>query len=554
MRTTLVFVNKVDRGGARQDAVLYDIAEKLTPSIVPMNHIRGIGASDARFLSYGEDDPEFTTRLVDVLAEHDDEVLARFVDGDSLPTSRLRASLVSLSRRALVHPVFFGSAITRTGVAALMSAMTELLPATTGDANGPVSGTVFKVERGAAGEKIAYVRMDTGTLHIRDRVRFGHDKDAKVTGISVFDRGTDRPSSLVQAGHIAKLWGLTDVQIGDRIGATQRPCRRQHFAPPTLETVVVPTRPADKGRLHVALTELAEQDPLINLRQDDVRQETYVSLYGEVQKEVIQATLADDYGIDVEFRETTTICIERPVGVGEAVEFLGTNRTSTHHSVAPTMVEPNPFLATVGLRVEPAPIGSGFDFRLGVEPGAMPPAFFKAVEESVRETLREGLYGWAVTDCLVTMTHAGYAPRQGKRGVTFDPRVSSSAGDFRALTPLVLMAALKRAGTCVYEPLHHFRLEAPSDVVGTLLPTLAKIGAVPHTQQDRRTTCVVEGDIPAARIGTLQRELPGLTHGEGVLECRFDRYQAVRGKVPFRPRTDHDPLDRKEYLLHVRRT
>ena len=78
---------------------------------------------------------------------------------------------------------------------------------------------------------------------------------------------------------------------------------------------MVPRRRADRGALHAALTQLAEQDPLINLRQDDVRREISVSLYGEVQKEVIQATLADEFGIAVGFRETTIICIERPAVV-----------------------------------------------------------------------------------------------------------------------------------------------------------------------------------------------------------------------------------------------
>ena len=88
-----------------------------------------------------------------------------------------------------------------------------------------------------------------------------------------------------------------------------------------------PRNPEEKGALHVALTQLAEQDPLIDLRQDDIRQELFLSLYGEVQKEVIQETLATDYGIEVDFRETTTICVERPVGTGAAVELIGRGRT-----------------------------------------------------------------------------------------------------------------------------------------------------------------------------------------------------------------------------------
>jgi ribosomal protection tetracycline resistance protein len=282
--------------------------------------------------------------------------------------------------------------------------------------------------------------------------------------------------------------------------------------------------------LHVALSQLTEQDPLINLRRDEVRQEVSVSLYGEVQKEVIQATLADGYGIDVTFRETTTICVERPAGTGSAVEFID--------------VPPNPFLATVGLRVEPAPPGSGVSFRLEVELGSMPYTFFRAVEETVRETLRQGLYGWQVLDCAVTMTHSGYWARQSHSHGVFDKSMSSTAGDFRNLTPLVLTAALRAAGTTVFEPLHRYRLDVPADAVGALPPVLARLGAVPRES-------IVDGEIPAARVDELRRQLPALTGGEGVLESAFERYQAVRGTPPARPRTDHNPLNRKEYLLHV---
>jgi ribosomal protection tetracycline resistance protein len=254
-----------------------------------------------------------------------------------------------------------------------------------------------------------------------------------------------------------------------------------------------------------------------------------------VQKEVIAATLADDFGLDVSFAETTTICVERPVGTGASAELMGD--------------ADNPFRATVGLRVQPAAIGSGVRFRLGVELGSMPYAFFKAVEETVRDTLRQGLYGWEVTDCVVTMTHSGYTPPPPYGWSKW----SSSAGDFRGLTPLVLMNALKQAGTRVYEPMHRFHLECPADVVRTILPALAKLRAIPQPPAVRGTSSVLEGEIPAARVHELQQMLPGLTRGEGVLESTFDHYQVVRGDVPSRPRSDHNPLDRKEYLLQVMR-
>jgi ribosomal protection tetracycline resistance protein len=226
---------------------------------------------------------------------------------------------------------------------------------------------VFKVERGTGGEKVAYVRMFSGTVRVRDRLVPRGGRAGKVTAIRVFDHGSAVPAKSVAAGQIGTLWGLSDIQIGDEIGVAAAARDGHHFAPPTLETVVVPARPADKGALHAALSQLAEQDPLINVRQDDVRQEVSVSLYGEVQKEVIQATLAADYGLDVTFRQTTTICVERPAGVGAAVEFMGQDG--------------NPFLATVGLRVRPGRLGAA---------GADPAAGGSARPRGARRVVRTG--------------------------------------------------------------------------------------------------------------------------------------------------------------------
>jgi len=537
---TVIFVNKIDRRGAHDARVLQAISEKLTPAIIAMGSVLDLGMRSAAFRPYGSADVAFTARLAEVLADHDDALLAQYVNDETAVAYRqLRDLLAAQTKQALLHPVFFGSAITGAGVDCLMAGITELLPADEGDVDGPVSGTVFKVDRGPAGEKIAYVRMFSGRVRTRDRLQVGRDGEHKITAISVFDHGADVRCPSVCAGQISKLWGLGDVQIGDTIGTAQTTSEQHHFAPPTLETVIVPAGATDKGALHFALDQLAEQDPLINLRQDDVRQELFVSLYGEVQKEVIQQTLAIDFGIDVEFLDTTTICIERPTGTGAAVEIIGK--------------PPNPFLATVGLSVEPAAIGSGVEFRLEVSLGSMPFAFFRAVEATVHETLRQGLYGWQVTDCTITMTHAGYAPRQSHAHQRFDKSMSSTGGDFRNLTPLVLTSALMQAGTVVCEPIHRFHLDIPTDTLGPVLPVLTQLQAVPQAPVIQGSWCMLEGGIPAARVHELQRQLPALTRGDGVLESALAGYQPVRGTIPIRPRTDHNPLDRREYLRQVLR-
>jgi ribosomal protection tetracycline resistance protein len=517
---TLIFVNKIDRRYADDKKVLGAIAERLTPAVVPMGTVREIGTADATYVP--------ASPPVDVLADHDDSLLADYLETGELAPRRLARALELQTARTLVYPVFFGSAITGAGVDELSAGIVTLLPAAPDRSGEPASAAVFKVERGPAGEKIAYVRVFDGTLRVREKTPAG-----RVTSIAVFDRGSAEPAAEITAGQIGKLWGLNGVRIGDTIGAAPEKARHR-FAPPTLETVVSPVRSRDNGHLHAALTQLAEQDPLINLRLDGG--EILVSLYGEVQKEVLEATLRADFGLAVTFRKSTVICVERPSGTGAAVEYMSD--------------QDNPFLATVGLRIEP---GSGFEFRYEIELGALPLAFLKAIEDTVHATLSQGLSGWQVTDCAVTLTHSGYAPRQSAMHAGFDKSMSSTGADFRGLVPLVVMAALCQAGTCVYEPVQRFHLSLPADAVPAALPVLIRAGGLPQAQQVTGASCVVDGTIPAASVHDLEQVLPGLTSGQGVLDCAFDHYERVRGPVPSRSRTDHNPLDRKEYLLRVTR-
>jgi len=534
---TLLFVNKIDRAGADDERVLQAISERLTSAIVPMGRTRALGTLAAQFTP-------FEAPAADLVAEYDEDVLAAYVSGDGhVPGESLRTALAEQTKRALVHPVFFGAAITGAGVGALVAGIAELLPNAAGDPDAPLAATVFKIERAHRGEKVAYVRVFSGTLRVRDRVRFGRALDGKVTGLAVFERGRAEQRPSVAAGAIAKVWGLREIQIGDRIGEAGPDATAHEFPPPTLEAVVEACDPDERASLRVGLAQLAEQDPLINVRQDAESQEVSVSLYGEVQKEVIQATLADEYGIDAVFREVTPIYVERPVDAGEAVEIL--------HA------ETNPYEATIGLRVEPTGEGSGVEFRLGVSSLVVPLYVFKTresfgehMEAYVREALAEGLFGWHVTDCVITMTQCVYAipdgppSRQGR----------STAADFRKLTPIVLMHALERSGTVVCEPVVRATVEVPTETIGAVVPALARLGAAVETSSVRGELSVVEAVLPAARVNDVQRRLPGLTGGEGVLESRFAGYEPMHGEQPERRRTTPDPRNLDEYVMHVGRS
>lgn len=480
----IVFVNKIDRRGARPEAVVDAVARRLSPDVLPVQRVRAAGTHGARV--------------------------------EPLPDDGLRAWLADESRRGTAHPVLFGSAVTGAGVAELAAALGTYLPVVDAAAGADrPSGVVFAIDR-EAGRKRSFVRMRSGVLRVRDKIDLGHGRAERVTGMSVAHRGTLQPRDTAAAGQIAVVQGLTTARVGDVVGpALPGDERASQFPPPSYETVV-DVDPADRGRLYAALTELAEQDPLIQVRRRD--EEITVSLYGEVQREVLAAVLQREYGVETRFGEVRTARQERIVGTGRALEVK--------------KQDGNEFLATIGLRVEPVQAGSGVQFELECERGSMPPAFFDAVEDTVRRELARGPLRWPVPDARVVMTHSGYAPRQSHMHQKFNKAMSSTGADFRGLTPRVLAAALRRAGTVVCEPVHRLVIEVPDDVVGAVTSLVGRLGGVPfESGLAGAGIAVVRGEIPAGSVAVLQRYLPGLTHGEGVCQTEHDRFEPVREAV-----------------------
>ncbi|WP_017591673.1 GTP-binding protein [Nocardiopsis potens] len=526
----LLFVNKTDRAGARPEGVLADVRRRLAPNALALGAVEEPGTPGARTVPFSLADPVFALRAAEVLAEHDDGLLAAVVDDLPLPpAAELAERLAAQTARGLVHPVLFGSAITGAGVDALISAVTGLLPAGGLGAEDPEDGgprgTVFAVERAPSGEKTGYLRLFSGRLEPRARVAFDRadpgspPHEGRITRLEVVGAETDRGRALT-GGEIGRIGGPPGLRVGDRLGPPPPGARAARFARPSLESVARPVHAADAPRMHAALSALAEQDPLIRVRTVP-GEGAAVLLYGEVQKEVIAATLAEDFGVKAVFEPGRTVHTEYVAGVGEAVETMDSQPQDG-------------FWASIGLRVAPA-AGEGVRFTREVELGALPAAFDRAIEETVHLALEQGLYGWPVAGCEVVLVRSGFSS------------VFSTAADFRALTPLVLMRALHRAGTRVHEPVHAFEADVPADALGPVTAALSRSGARVRESApagEKGGEWHLTGDLPARAAHPLQQSFPGLTGGEGVLVTR-----PVGGDPPRRPRTDGNPLDRAEYMI-----
>lgn len=489
----LIFVNKIDRVGARGDRLVDDIGRKPKLRALPMNNPESLGDRDAHVRTQDRDEPAWRDRVIDLLAETNERVIEE-IDrtGGDLGRQFLEAELRWGVAAGDVVPVYFGAALTGVGVRELLEGIEEWLPPAEDRSNAPAVGTVFKITRRPGGQKLVYVRLFAESLVVRQQVTIQR-RDARgeldlveerIAGIARFAGGTVIRADAVHAGDIAVLRGLQAARIGDLIGdgATAIGEIAPAFPLPALESVVHPVDPDRITHLRTVLEDLAEQDPLIGLRQRNDEGQISVRLYGEVQKEVMAETLANEYGIEATFEPSRVIYVERPVGAGEHVEFMDDDA--------------NPFLVTVGFRVELAESGSGVRVAV-LERGEAPPAYHRAIDESVHETLTQGLYGWEVTDCIVSVTHA--------RSILYSSPFST-AGDFRKLSPVALMQALANAGAEVCEPVELLELDVPADTIGAVCGALARArGTVRDTFPDgefHRIMC----EIPTAELALVEQQ------------------------------------------------
>lgn len=484
---TLVFVSKVDRAGARAEGLLDDIRRRLTPHVAPLGEVTGLGTADAAVtpIPHGPD-------LAEALADVDPDILAAVVDGPAPTPADLHKSLAARTADGSFHPVYFGSALGGQGVPDLVRGLIRLIPPAPTTLGTAPRGTVFAVRPGPGGERTAYLRLYDGEVTERQRLTFlrrdADGRSGEVTGRVTRLDVIGGASGPLTTGNIAALTGVPGVRVGDRLGELTD--RSPQFSPPTLETVVTARHPEHAARLRSALLTLADQDPLIHARPT-AGGSTALLLYGEVQMEVLAATLAQDFGVEADFEPGRVRYLERPRGVGEASQELPWHDRTR-------------YWATIGLRVEPGERGSGGVFTYETELGALPRAFHQAIEETVHSSMGTGLTGAAVTDYRVTLVRSGFvAP-------------VSTAADFRGLTPIVLRRALERAGTRLYEPYHAFEAEVPLDALAPVTAQLASAGAEFTGTTGGATAWTITGALPARRVREVELRLPGLTHGEGV--------------------------------------
>ena len=311
----IVFINKIDRIGARDLSLIRDIRSRLKLPVLPLNRPVDNGSIEASVADDFSGESEWTRDRLDLLAEHSDALIVQMLETNTEPPEEMiiRERERQISERTII-PAIFGSATLGIGVESVLDVIAKTISEVPREFEGPTGAYVFKVQHTPAGERLVLARVISGTLKVRDRLGVAGSscEPERVTGLDRFEGGARVSIQSAQAGDIVCLHGIRSARIGDILGEVNRDSRpKVRIAAPPLESIVTPIDPAKSQALNVALERLADSDPFINPHLNPRTGEISIRLFGDVQTEVISEQLRSEYGVEVQFGETRPICIEQ---------------------------------------------------------------------------------------------------------------------------------------------------------------------------------------------------------------------------------------------------
>lgn len=503
---TFVFVNKLDLAADGLGPVMDEMHRRLSPSVVDGDALSALVAS-AGGAGKG------AAALLEDVAATDEDALDEYLESGSLSAETIRRLIVQRK----VFPCFAGSALRMEGIEEFLDGVVALMQEKAWPDE--FAARVYRVSRGAHGERLAWVKVTGGVLRAKEQLS-GFDRgttwNEKVDQVRIYDADSFEIAREVPAGRVCAVTGLSQVLPGSALGAEAR------LAEPVLVPVLsysVGAAGADATTLVQALRELADEDPLLGVAWHEQLQEVHVQLMGEVQREVVARQLLDRFGLEVAFgaggilyRETVNVPVR---GAGH--------------------FEPLRHYAEVQLLVEPAPRGAGIKAGTRALEDDLDRNWQRLILTHVLEREHPGvLTGAPLTDVRITLL-GGRAHLKHTEG-----------GDFRQATYRAIRQALMTAreqGACqLLEPWYRFRLGVPADKVGRALADLQRMGAdfdAPVAEGDRAE---IAGAAPASEIGSYALEVSAYSGGRGRLFLEYAGYRPCHNAEQVIAEAAYDPV------------
>ena len=514
---TIIFINKIDQYGINLNNIYQNIKEKLSNDIIVMQNVTLT--------------PEISIKSIidlddwDPVISRNDKLLKKYIAGEKLTIQELTYEEYRCVKKGSLFPIYHGSARNNIGTQQLIEAISNLFCSEMNENDSELCGRVFKIEYTDHKQRLVYLRLYSGTLHLRDTIILPEKKKVKLTEIYIPSNGEMIQTKTVCSGDIFIIPNNT-LRLNDIIGNEKLlPCNVWNDKTvPILRTRIEPIKIEEREKLLDALTEIADTDPLLRYCVDTITHEIVISFLGTVQLEVICSLLIEKYHINIRIEDPTVIYLEKPL---QKADY-------TIHIEVP----PNPFWASIGLSITPLPIGSGIQYESKVSLGYLNQSFQNAVREGINYGLEQGLYGWEVTDCKICFEY----------GVYYSP--VSTPSDFRFLAPIVLEQTLKKAGTQLLEPYLSFILFTPQGYLSRAYNDAQKHCAIIETSQSKNDEIIFTGHIPVRCINEYRNTLTLYTNGQAVFLTELKDYQIATCEPVIQSRRPNNRIDKVRHMFN----
>ncbi len=546
----LIFVNKMDRENADFFRVMEEIRANFGNKCVPIEI--PIGAQDdfqgvvdlIRMKSYSgpqwqegeipdslkERAGEFREKLVEAVAETDDDLIAKYLEGEGLTEEEIVQGLRAGATGGQVVPVLAGSAGRNLGAARLLDAICHYLPSpldrehltavnpTTkqeetidADPTGPLAALVFKTSADPYVGKLTYFRVYNGTIYSDSTVwNSTRERQERIGQLYVLRGKNQEPVPNLIAGDIGAVAKLAETTTGDTV------CGRDHplimptieFPQPTMSFAVHPKTKADLDKLGSSLTRLVEEDPSLQVHRDGDTLETVLSGVGDAQLEVAAEKMLRKFGVNV-IMETPKVPYKETVAISTKAEYKHKKQTGGHGQYGHVFLE-----------VEPKPRGEGYEFSNRIVGGVVPKNYIPSVEKGVVEGLQGGvLAGYPVVDIKVTLYDGSYHT------------VDSSDIAFKIAGSHAVRKGLSQAQPVLLEPVMNMRIMVPEGYTGDIISDLNGKRAKVLGMNPLGGLNLIEAQAPLAEVQRYAIDIRAMTQGRGSFQMELSHYEEVPAHI-----------------------
>ncbi len=553
----ICFVNKMDRVGASYERTIKSIRDRLGAKPLAMQIPMGIEATFhgvvnvlEQTATLWEDDlgkdpqqveipdelkeqaQEARAQLVERIAELDDDLTVKYLEGEEISLDELKAALRRSVIAGKATAVFCGSSLRNKGVQILLDAVIDYLPSPAdvppvkgtnpddeeevielpADDSAPMSALVFKIVTDPYVGRLAYFRVYSGVVNQGSMV-LNSSKGKRERIGRLIRMYADRREDIIEvrAGDIGAVLGFKETFTGDTLCDNKKVVLENiTFPEPVISIAIEPKSTADQDKMGEALRKLSEEDPTFRVRSDETTGQTIISGMGELHLDVLVDRMLREFKVQanvgrprVAYRESIT----RPV---EKLSHKYAKQTGGHGQYGHVVIS-----------LEPGERGSGVLFENKIVGGAIPKEYIPAVQKGIMEAADSGvLAGYPVVDMKITLTDGSYH------------EVDSSEMAFKIAASMAFKEGVQKGGPVLLEPMMKVEVVVPEEFLGDIIGQVnSRRGNVLGMEMRLGNAQAVHAMVPLAEMFGYATELRSATQGRGVFSMEFDHYQPVSASV-----------------------